>query len=195
GGGSVTAPPEPGPGPYVGARPFWPEDAGRFFGREVEARDLAALLLAHAAVLLYGPSGSGKSSLVDAGVTPALVRDDGFEVLPVARLAAPVGEGDEGNVYARAALLASGGGDSLALALGTGRGPRLVVVDQLEELFTAHAGAVEEREAFLAELSEALDRDPLLRALLVLREEWLAELDDLAELLPEGLRARLRLPR
>lgn len=62
--------------PYKGLRPFAPEDAADYFGREAEiARVLDRLEDAHL-VAVVGPSGSGKSSLVLAGVVPRL-RDRG----------------------------------------------------------------------------------------------------------------------
>lgn len=58
--------------PYVGLRAFEREDADRFFGRDATVQRLVDLLAAHGAVTVVGPSGSGKSSLVRAGLLPAL---------------------------------------------------------------------------------------------------------------------------
>jgi Novel STAND NTPase 1 len=73
--------------PYVGPRPFEPGDAGRFFGRRREVRELLSLVIAHRVVLLYAASGAGKSSLLNAGLIPSLLAK-GFQVLPPARLGA-----------------------------------------------------------------------------------------------------------
>lgn len=60
--------------PYLGLRPFGVADAPYFFGRTGEARRLAARLAelrlraSHGIVALVGPSGSGKSSLLAAGL-------------------------------------------------------------------------------------------------------------------------------
>src|SRR5262249_11500006 len=66
--------------PYPGLEPFSEEDAGVFFGRDAEVEELLARLspaVAHAAhrfVAVVGPSGGGKSSLVQAGLVPALTQ-------------------------------------------------------------------------------------------------------------------------
>jgi energy-coupling factor transporter ATP-binding protein EcfA2 len=52
--------------------PFREEDAAFFCGRNDAISDLVAQVQAHAFVVVVGPSGSGKSSLVFAGLLPAL---------------------------------------------------------------------------------------------------------------------------
>jgi len=58
--------------PYPGMAPFREADAARFFGREREVRELVERLRLHSFITVIGPSGSGKSSLVYAGLLPAL---------------------------------------------------------------------------------------------------------------------------
>jgi WD40 repeat protein len=60
--------------PYVGWRAFRSSEQRYFFGRDAEIAILEGLVLARAAVLLYAPSGAGKSSLIHAGLTPSLTR-------------------------------------------------------------------------------------------------------------------------
>ena len=60
--------------PYRGLLPFREEDAGLFFGRETETEELVGKLREHNLVTLVGRSGSGKSSIVYAGLIPALRR-------------------------------------------------------------------------------------------------------------------------
>jgi len=69
------------------------------------------------------------------------------------------------------------------------------VIDQLEELFTAYPERWADRPAFFEDLAGALRDDPLLRVVLSIREDFLAQLDPYARLLPDGLRARYRLER
>ena len=59
-----------GPNPYVGPKPF--EPGQRLFGRDREAAEIGYLLTSERIVLLYAPSGAGKSSLVQAGLLPRL---------------------------------------------------------------------------------------------------------------------------
>jgi Tol biopolymer transport system component len=60
--------------PYRGLLPFREEDAGLFFGREKETSELVEKLREHSFVTVVGRSGSGKSSVVYAGLIPALRR-------------------------------------------------------------------------------------------------------------------------
>ena len=64
------------PSPYPGLRPFQPEEAPLFFGREAQVEDMLARLEDHRFLAVVGTSGCGKSSLVRAGLIPAL--EQGF---------------------------------------------------------------------------------------------------------------------
>ena len=102
------------PCPYKGLLPFQPEDRELFFGREQLVKDLAERLRGSRVLAVVGPSGSGKSSLVRAGLVPALQG-----VLGEARHAAIVTPG----VHPLRQLERSGEA-------------ALLVIDQFEELFT-----------------------------------------------------------
>ena len=58
--------------PFPGLRPFGAEEDYLFFGREDQTNELLQLLRTHRFIAVVGTSGSGKSSLVRAGVLPAL---------------------------------------------------------------------------------------------------------------------------
>ena len=63
------------PSPYVGLRPFFEREALLFFGRDPHVRDLLVKLARRQRFLaVLGASGTGKSSLVRAGLIPALHR-------------------------------------------------------------------------------------------------------------------------
>src|SRR5262245_9990255 len=64
--------PAPGESPYKGLDFFHVSDAGIFFGRERLTSDLVTYLRDHRFLAVIGASGSGKSSLVRAGLVPAL---------------------------------------------------------------------------------------------------------------------------
>ena len=202
--------------PYVGPRPYTRDDAGLFFGREREANDLLSLVVAHAAVLLYAESGAGKSSLLNAGLTPLLERE-GFEVLPPARVRGlsfkDIAAAEIPNLYVFN-VLASWAKDkvdahrlaSMSLADflqeqehpldADGQPlPRVVILDQLEELFTLYPERWKEREGFLEQVGAALEADTLLRFVLATREDYIAQLDPYVALLPEKLQTRFRLER
>lgn len=202
-------------GPYVGPLPFERSDAHLFFGREKEARELRSLILAHREVLLYAQSGAGKTSLLNARLLP-LLEQRGADVLPRAHLREPIPDAvdpeDIRNIYAFSVLMrwAGPGVDPRELTetslvdflrqrqRSSGGGPpkpRVAVIDQFEELFTSYPDRWREREALLREVAEALEADPLLRVVFVMREDAIAHMDRYATLLPDRLRARYRLER
>jgi hypothetical protein len=66
------APAAPGPCPYKGLEAFQAEDAEWFFGREKLIAELAVRLSESRFLAVIGPSGSGKSSVLRAGLVPAV---------------------------------------------------------------------------------------------------------------------------
>src|SRR3954451_21459112 len=68
--------------PFVGPDPL--AVGARIFGREREIRELLDLLIGNRIVLLHSPAGAGKTSLVQAGIVPAL-RDDKYRPYVVHR--------------------------------------------------------------------------------------------------------------
>ncbi|SEB77059.1 WD40 repeat [Streptomyces misionensis] len=143
--------------PYRGLRRFEPEDAAVFFGRGALTAQLAAKVREHRLVAVVGASGSGKSSLLRAGLVPAL-RDAGPSgPRPAAiRILTPGHRPAE-----RADLLEPAAGD----------GETLVVVDQFEELFTLGAEHGE-RSAFLDRLVGACAPGGRLRAVIAVRADF-----------------------
>ena len=70
--------------PYRGLEVFREEDAPFFFGREAFTEDLRAAVAAQSLVAVVGRSGSGKSSVVRAGLVPSLRRPGGDRVWEIA---------------------------------------------------------------------------------------------------------------
>jgi hypothetical protein len=64
--------------PYPGIEPFSYAARNVFFARETEARTLIRLIVMYRGVLLYSDSGTGKSSLVNAGLIP-LATEEGYQ--------------------------------------------------------------------------------------------------------------------
>src|SRR6476620_338661 len=63
--------------PYRGIEPFRFVDQPIFSARTEEVRKLVRLITIYRGIFFYGESGAGKSSLINAGLLPAL-RDEGF---------------------------------------------------------------------------------------------------------------------
>jgi WD40 repeat protein/tRNA A-37 threonylcarbamoyl transferase component Bud32 len=150
--------------PFKGLASFEPVDADYFFGRERLVAELVARVVGSGLLGIVGPSGSGKSSVLRAGLLPALAAG----VLPGSerwrRLLMRPGERPMDEL--RRALV-SGAADPLAEALDAlpAEGRLLVAVDQLEELFTACRSDAE-RAVFIATLARAA-ADPRSRAVVV----------------------------
>jgi tetratricopeptide (TPR) repeat protein len=73
--------------------------------------------------------------------------------------------------------------------------PRLLIFDQFEELFTFYPERAGNRRGFFEQVRDALGRNRLLRVIFAMREEYIAELTPYASILPEKLRTRSRLER
>ena len=201
--------------PYIGPRPYERGDQSKFFGRNREARDLLALLLAERTVLFYAKSGAGKTSLLNAQVIPALEKE-GFRVLPVARVSSdpPPGVSQDavGNAFVCSVLMSLAGenvtperlhGHTLTSFLralyqrpdteGEGDAPFLLIIDQFEELFTTHRDRWQDAGGFFIQVRDALEALPGMGVLFAMREDYLAELDPYVTLFPKRLRARFRM--
>jgi formylglycine-generating enzyme required for sulfatase activity len=68
----VSAPADPRECPYVGLDPFDAAHADYFFGRTRESMIIADHVLGRPVTVVYGPSGVGKSSILNVGLTGAL---------------------------------------------------------------------------------------------------------------------------
>ena len=158
--------------PYRGLLAFQEEHARYFYGREAEVeealQDLSALVAAKDAakprfLICTGASGTGKSSLVLAGVVPALRARDGRWAVATLR----PHEGWRASL--QAALASRSDPDA----------PLLLVVDQFEELFTMISEKAE-REAFVRELwSLASPPGSGVSVIATLRVDFLARCGDI----------------
>jgi len=72
---------------------------------------------------------------------------------------------------------------------------RALIIDQFEELLSTHPEAWEKREDFFVQLAQAMQEDPYLWVVLVMREDYIAMLDPYAHLVSGGLRVRYYMER
>jgi WD40 repeat protein/DNA-binding SARP family transcriptional activator len=177
------------PNPYKGLRAFEESDAGDFFGRDGLVDEILACL-AHddqrgRLVLVVGGSGSGKSSVVRAGLLPRVRRgevpgSDRWFVTDMLPGASPFKELAEG--FRRVAVVETdglveelacdeAGIDGALRRLLPDGGQLLLVIDQFEELFTLASEG--EQRAFLDGLTHAVSAaDSRLRVVATLRADF-----------------------
>ena len=183
--------------PYKGLRPFEEADALDFHGRGALVEEILNRMRSSKFVAVIGPSGSGKSSAVLAGVLPAIAGNaiDGSGSWPVLKMTPgfhPFESLSEGlDALATEGTLPSsqlgfGLGEAARVVLNDLDGELLVVLDQFEEIFTmVDAGT---RRRFLDLIVDSVeDENSRLRLVITLR----ADLYDLP-LLDERLGPLLR---
>lgn len=162
--------------PYRGLSSFGEQDADLFFGRATEVTELLQILRAEPAVAVVGDSGSGKTSLLQAGLVHEIRRQglagrDRWRIVSLR----------PGYRPAQALLTALGGAigdptpEALAAALRVGTDPLVIVIDQFEEVFTLarDRGEVQMLTTALAEAVEQ-QRDRF-RLVLGMRSEFLGQ--------------------
>ncbi|WP_316764825.1 nSTAND1 domain-containing NTPase [Streptomyces herbicida] len=150
--------------PYRGLTRFEPSDRHLFFGRDQLVAQLTKRVEACRMVAVVGASGSGKSSLLRAGLLPSLQTQQS----PGCQLAAL-------RILTPGPRPASTHSD--ALTASQEAGDTVVVVDQFEELFTLCSDPAE-RAAFLDLLVSAVEPESRLRVVIAVRADFLSRCAD-----------------
>jgi len=200
--------------PYPGPRPFRIDESFLFFGRDRETAQVRSLILGHALVLLYAQSGAGKTSMLNAAVIPEIRQKD-VTVFPLVRIqpSSPVARAEltginpfVGSMVANWAQEQETATPQVATLVDFVRSlsdfhgsranePRVLIIDQFEELFTQFLDHWQLRGDFFVQLQDALGADPNLRVLLAMREDYLAQTDPYGGLLENRLQHRFRIER
>lgn len=204
------------PNPYVGPRPFERDQRDKFFGRDAEAQSIVSRIIANRIFLLYAQSGAGKTSLLNAQVIPSL-EDEGFAPLPVVRVGKQLPETIPAqglqNIYTFNTLMSLAGDDAAPEPLRQMTLveyfrqqpiqhdeddfviPRVLIIDQFEEIFSAFPQHWDQRTAFFDDLNALMDEDDYLRVVLSIREDYIARLDPYLARLSERSMMRFRIER
>jgi WD40 repeat protein len=198
--------------PYRGIQPFRYVDHAIFLARDEETEGLEDLVAIYRGVLLYGASGDGKSSLINAGLLPATTRrrlhpervrvqPRAGEEIVIERIAMTE---DEGGKHLPSVFAADGDESSRIVVSAQAFEARvreactshrpLLVFDQFEEivtLFEDEDAVAVQRD--IVEMLVRLLREPLaVKLLFVFREDYLGKLKyllaDVPELIDQGLR-------
>ncbi len=200
--------------PYRGIQPFRYVDHPIFFAREEESRYLARLVAMYRGVFLYGESGNGKSSLINAALIPEATRL-GFqpervrlqprsgEELVIERIATAEDEAEwlpsqlapPDDDSPRVVLSIAEFEDRVRAASGSDR-RSLLIFDQFEELLTLfeEARADESQRRIVALLVRLLREDVAIKLLFAFREDYLGKVTQLLAAAPDLIDQALRLP-
>ncbi|HWQ84680.1 MAG TPA: zinc-ribbon domain-containing protein, partial [Anaerolineales bacterium] len=193
------SPPALPSGPYKFLSPYTPLDRAIFKGRQVEIEQAVRRLGEGRLLVLYGPTGVGKTSLLAAGVIPELI-GAGALAVHIRDYSRPLGEA------LRAAL--QGSQAQLALSLPDGddlpglltilhsqlNGTLVLVLDQFESLFHSqmdpqlYAQIINELVSSLRQLEPEY-----LRLILSIEDNALVRLSDLQQALPDVFRSFMQL--
>lgn len=168
------------------------EDKDRFFGRERETAQLFNAVHQSNLVVLYGGSGTGKTSLINCGLGNQFLDSDWLPLF--VRRGANLNRALDRAIAGAMKGDSAGPGPSIAarvraLYLDHYR-PVYLIFDQFEELFIL--GTSEEQAKFYQTVREVLDARQACKVLLVLREEYIAYLSDFEKVVPSLLDNRLR---
>jgi WD40 repeat protein len=176
-------------GPYPGLSSFTEAEAGRFFGREGEVETLWERIRARRLLAVIGPSGAGKTSFVRAGVVAS--RPEGWAAVvttpgssPLLMLGQALAPELQGDVEALRRLVRFEDPDVVFGVLGRwrrGHAQALLVVDQLEELFTLCSPEVQAR---FATLLGRLAGEGGIHVLLAMRDDFLMRCGEHEALVP-----------
>ena len=167
--------------PYVGLEAFDQNTAKYFCGRDSQIALLLSKIEASRFVPVIGASGSGKSSLVKAGLIPALEKQ-GWCILP------PIKPSTNPLVFLKQVLVdrfyrlpteikkayAKLESEGLNAILPEGSQRVLLVVDQFEELFTVCTNE-EDRKKFIRLLAEGADREGRLTIATTMRADFVEQ--------------------
>ncbi|MEM7119003.1 MAG: BTAD domain-containing putative transcriptional regulator [Chloroflexota bacterium] len=163
------------PNPYKGLRTFAATDALRFFGRENYLAMLIERLTAHGLAAVVGASGSGKSSVLQAGLLAQAEKGE----LPMV-ICRPGRQPLQTLAESLTTLLASE--KSSAWQMDKGSQQRLqqeqpkplLIIDQFEELFTLTASA-ELQKLFLDQILVATQADTPFAVVIALRADFMGQ--------------------
>jgi formylglycine-generating enzyme required for sulfatase activity len=173
---------------------FEAADQPIFFGRDEEVNYLVQRIMAHRLTVLFGQSGVGKTSLINAGVIPRL-EEEGYTSLYLRVLREPTAS-IKGSLSQAVLQLGQDATSPSSILHSPSSDPcsfleralpseshLVIFLDQFEEFFVRLGKAT--RAAFAEELAVCLGSDLDLRFVLSLRDDYLARLHSLSAQLPD----------
>ncbi len=167
------------------------DDRDKFFGRDTETRELYRQVLRTRLLLLYGLSGTGKSSLIQCGLAGEF---DGPDWLPLwIRRQSDINKSLESTIQLALKTTQGSIPEQIRQLYKHYLRPVYLIFDQFEELFIL--GNDDERKDFESTLQEIMEEDLPCTVILVMREEYLGRLYRLEKAVPGLFDFRMRVER
>ena len=163
------------------------EDIAKFAGRDADISEVIARIVSSRVFILYGRSGLGKTSLLQAGVFPGL-RTRGYLPIYIRTRSNPLEDLTDRVRAVAADWELQTASYSLQQALAEMRrfGIPVLVFDQFEEFFIRFRELPSLRGAFISTIAQlGSDSDLGLRLVFSIREDYLADLDAVRDVFPE----------
>ncbi len=178
--------------PFKLLDPYTLEDRDIFFGRDREIEQLYEMCFHTSLILVYGQSGTGKTSLIRCGLASRFKKTDWFDLF--------IRRQTNINDSLRQAILDHAKTpleDDLSLPEMINSlfldyyKPIFLIFDQFEELFIL--GTKEEQDVFIRDIANLLEQNDLpCKIIIAMREEYIAQLYDFEKVIPELFNKRLR---
>ena len=162
-----------------------------FFGRDKETEQLYDLVFKTSLLLIYGASGTGKTSLIQCGLASKF---DGTDWLPLwIRRDANINDALKGAINRALPTPNTEGSvnDAIQQLYQYYLRPVFLIFDQFEELFIF--GTQDERDAFVVQIKTILDKELPCTILIVIREEYLGQLYPIEKEIQELFDFRMRI--
>ncbi|KPK83400.1 MAG: hypothetical protein AMS27_13015 [Bacteroides sp. SM23_62_1] len=167
------------------------EDKNIFFGRDNETEEIFRKLYSGKLVLVYGKSGTGKSSIVNCGLISKIPQEDIFTLNIRCGKRAYDNFVSGIKKYSKAKL--DNTVEILEDIFYEHSKPIALIFDQFEEIFILSDN--EEREKLAADLNEILKSRLKINIILVIREEFFASLTEFEPFIPGLYENRIRIER
>lgn len=179
--------------PFKFLDPYTKEDEKIFFGRDQEIEQLYEMAFEAGLILVYGESGTGKTSLIRCGLASRFDVSDWNDILIRRKndinqsMWQAIREAARTPIKENATIVQAV--ESIFLDYFK---PVFLIFDQFEELFIEGMGRPEEREAFASTIAELLQADLKCKVIFAMREEYLAKLYEFEKVIPSLFDFRLR---
>ncbi len=178
--------------PFKFLDPYTVDDRAFFFGREKEIDKLYNMVFSTNLLLIYGPSGAGKTSLIQCGLASRFQDTDWHDIH--VRWRGDINKSMRTVLKKHAVAEVADDASPVAMIQSIYLDhfkPLFLVFDQFEELYIL--GNEEERTLFINTISELLKLDIPLKIIFSMREEYIARLYDFEQKVPTLFENRFRI--